>query len=60
MMKLLNWLLAKQFRLYSLVFILMTIPAVLLYPATQSGATGLTLFLLGIIVFANLIVLGIK
>ena len=56
-MRWLNWLRASSFRVFTLAFFLMTIPAVLLYPAAQSGSTVSILLLIGVIALANLLVL---
>jgi hypothetical protein len=59
-MQWINWLLAKKLRVYALVFILMALSSLLMYPAAQAGVQEWIWFLLGVFVFANLIVLWIK
>ena len=55
-----KWLRASIFRIYSLAFILMLISSIFLYPAAKSGAADWIWLLLGLFIFANLILLGIK
>jgi uncharacterized membrane protein len=54
------WFRAKTFRIYTLAFILMIIASLLLYPAAKNNNVNEIWLLIGVFVFANLIVLGIK
>jgi hypothetical protein len=59
-MKWIKWLQASTYRIYSLVFLLMLISSLFLYPAARSGTANWIWPLLGIFIFANLVLLIIK
>jgi len=55
-----DWLTKHSFEAYSLVFLLITLPASGLYLAASSGAEAVIWLLLGIIALGNFLVLFIK
>jgi hypothetical protein len=55
-----NWLLASKIRVYAFVFFLMILSSILMVPAAQTGAKEWIWLLLGVFIFANVIVLWMK
>jgi hypothetical protein len=60
MHKLIKWLRGHSYETYWLVFLLMITPPILLYRTAERGATLWTWLLLGIVVFANLLILFLR
>lgn len=57
MKKVIDWVRSHPARFYLAAFILMIVPAVILYPLAQSGGSAGTVFFLMIIILANLAIL---
>ena len=57
MKKMINWLRSHPARLYLAVFILMILPAVLLFPLALAGGTAGMIVLLFVIILANIAIL---
>lgn len=57
MKKVIGWVRSHPARFYLAAFILMIVPAGLLYPQAQSGGTAGTLIFLMVIILANLAIL---
>jgi hypothetical protein len=60
MQKLLTWLRDHTLRSYAIALLMMALAPVGLFFAAQAGASGWILFLLGLVVLGNLLVLAIS
>jgi len=60
MLNLIVWLQKHTFEVHVAAFLLMLLPAIPLYFAAASSATGLVWVLLGLVVLGNLIVMLVK
>jgi hypothetical protein len=55
-----NWARKNTFKIHSVAFVLMIVPAALLYPAGASQSMGWIWFLIGLVVTGNILVLLVR